>query len=943
MGFDLRTSAKHTHNRGSGNTNNSNATTLDSNKRFSYASTVPSSIDSHDDEGDLPFQPRQKYAPVPRTNTESVDPEPQSRKTFSLKAAGRAFSFGAKSAKNIPQENQDVPPLPSRDRALTASSYASTATPPKLDLGGGSGLGLGDSDFGDIFSKRKSTIMEEPSSSASGSATVNIQAPTPSKRAQGSPYDSGPYNQQYQHRQYQQSSPSSDLHFPPRQQSYSTDNYPQRDAPPRRTGSPYSWKSGASEERLMASPHPQAYFDSPTFRPSPALQPDVDNSIVLDALNASRFLDSEHSPQPPRHIPETSTAARTHGPARPPPSAYRGPEPRRPSPLQESFTRTPQNQSDGFSDVDLTPQARGNVPVDDEPLFDAPRPRKPFFRGNARSATAPQQNSKVMTPAEFEEYKKHKENEPPEEHEDSESSSEPETYEDDDETERQKEAAKQRRRQEAHLAVYRQQMMKVTGEQPSELPPRPTRTTYERASNSAPALGSMSFENKTSPDPGKSSEDEDEEVPLGVLQAHGFPSKGRPPTRLSQSTSSVLGPESTATYPQPGGATRNDATAGGGGNPNLPVFAKHLPQDPYVGASLVNPPNRESLAFNQSAAPTPALQQQAQPPSASSGNLPPGGLVGVIATEERAKAMRRGSPNARGTYDPVPSMQLPHEVQQQQMMQQMMQQQAMQQQHSPNMMNPAISQPHAPNPMSAGEQSQVQVNQQMSQFLQMQMQWMQIMMQNNGNAPPGMQPPQLPQQSFSNPNFLGTDPMARPTSMASANSFGGHNRGVSSTSRGPSPNHMTGMPASSSQSVYGLKAPGAGYTPSIAPSERSTVGQPSRYRPVTPGGNQNRDSRTSSMSQQTVQGLPLRGQRSQSRLRNESGRDAPKPSIKAVEKPKHGRKASQDDEDDDEGWAEMQRQRQERQSRWKQSRGQSTVPGTQESGLEGLFYEGPHT
>ena len=923
---------------------------MDSNKRFSYASTEPSSAGSHEDEGDLPFQPRQKYAPLPRNNTGPPAPEPeqQSRKSFSLKNAGRAFSFGAKSAKNVPKE-EDIPPLPNRDRAMTASSYASTAVPPQLDLGGGTGLGLGaTSEFGDLFGKRKSTIMEEI-------------PPPPSIAVPPAPYVSQENLSRGSPSTSTQHTLPSPAHIPPPSRSpqprgtylnYSNDDFPPRDIPPRKTGSPYSFQTGGSEERLMASPHQRSFMDSPTFKSGPGFSGGTDESIVQDALNASRFLDNEHSPQPPRHIPDNNPLPRVRAPPRqPPPSSYRGPEPPRRSPLQDVTHQTPQERGDGFSDVPLGSQSSIVGGDDDEPLFDAPRVRKIF--ANTRSTTAPAaQTNKVMTPAEFAEYKKHKENAPPEEDEKSDSSSDAGDYEDDDETERQKEAARQRKKQEAHLAVYRQQMMKVTGEQPELPQTQPRRENLQRSSNSAPSLlGVMPFENKggSSPEQGtaKSSEDEDEEIPLGVLQAHGFPNKNRPPVRVSHSSTSISRLDSTQTYPQPGGATRNDPSSGGGGNLNLPVFAKNLPQDPYVGASLVNQPTRESLAMNPHSMHAGSIQQHSPQPPPMAGNLPPGGLVGVIATEERAKALRRGSPNTRGTYDPVPSLQLPHEMQQQQMVQQMMQQQQMQQyQQQPQ---------QTQNQMSAGEQTQLQIANQMTQMMQMQMQWMQMMMQNGGQAPAGMQPPpgmgmqppsgpgtpQLPQQNFGQPNFLNTDPMARPGSMASNVSMGAHQRGMSNISRGPSPQHPSGMPNnmpfSSSQSVHGMQGPGPGYTPSIAPSERSTVGQPSRYRPVTPGATQNRDARTSTMSQNTVQPA-LRGSRSKSRLRNEAATSILKPSIKTVEKPKHN---AQDDDDDDEGWAEMQRQRQARQNKWKQSKPSPTIPGAQEGGLEGLLYEGP--
>jgi hypothetical protein len=97
---------------------------------------------------------------------------PKSQSTFSLKAAGRSLSWGRNHKSSTPpppipkEDPQSGPSLPGSDefllraRAVTASSYASTATPPKLedrDLG----LSLG-GDFGDMFSsfgKRKSTIL----------------------------------------------------------------------------------------------------------------------------------------------------------------------------------------------------------------------------------------------------------------------------------------------------------------------------------------------------------------------------------------------------------------------------------------------------------------------------------------------------------------------------------------------------------------------------------------------------------------------------------------------------------------------------------------------------------------------------------------------------------------------------------------------------------------
>lgn len=82
----------------------------------------------------------------------------------------------------------------------------------------------------------------------------------------------------------------------------------------------------------------------------------------------------------------------------------------------------------------------------------------------------------------------------------------------------------------------------------------------------------------------------------------------------------------------------------------MPVFARNLPVDlPYFGAGIVNAPNREPLAFNRSAGSVYGGGVNNSMPQLP----PPGGLVGVIATEERQRAMRRGSPNVQGHYGPI--------------------------------------------------------------------------------------------------------------------------------------------------------------------------------------------------------------------------------------------------------------------------------------------------
>ncbi|RMD44361.1 hypothetical protein DV735_g858, partial [Chaetothyriales sp. CBS 134920] len=206
--------------------------------------------------------------------------------------------------------------------------------------------------------------------------------------------------------------------------------------------------------------------------------------------------------------------------------------------------------------------------------------------------------NKVMTHAQFERYKKQQEID-----------------------------GRQRKKQEAHLAVYRQQMMKVTGEQ-SELQPRSTSSTLNLPrANSTPELGNRLSNMTTSTKESSGGEDEeDEDVPLGILAAHGFPNKNRPPTQLAHSSSN----------PNLRSLTQVDVSKRG----SLPVFARNLPQDPYYGASIVNAPNREPLSIHANQVPPMALSG-----AATAHPHHPAGLVGVIAGEEKARAMRRGSPN----------------------------------------------------------------------------------------------------------------------------------------------------------------------------------------------------------------------------------------------------------------------------------------------------------
>jgi hypothetical protein len=521
--------------------------------------------------------------------------------------------------------------------------------------------------------------------------------------------------------------------------------------------------------------------------------------------------------------------------------------------------------------VETTPRAKKVEPqAQDEDLFDtsmyasasaAQRFQEKPSSPPIRPGSTPRAQSKVMTPQQFERYKQDQDRlkmlggqTKPEE----ESDEEEINYDDeDDETEKNRQLAKQRRQQEAHMAVYRQQMMKVTGESASAAPPvRASVFPSHSSPNLASTLGKPADD-----------EEEDEEIPLGILQAHGFPNKNRPPMRNSGSNPNLRG---TA-----------QSTAGGVVDPRLPVFARKLPEDPYFGAGIVNHAPRESMAFNTSGGSV---------HGGSSRGLPPGGLVGVIASEERSRAARRGSPNTQGEYSPVPpmggfnGMGMPPGAAGSMM----------------NGMSPGI--PMGPGmglmgqmpmmPMlTPGDQAQIQMNQQMQQFMQMQMQFMQMM------TTPGGQQPGSPQMGPMNGHMSQQSPAGPGPNSPQVRVGSSHQQ----PQRAMTMMDVNAAPwmQQSRGSLYApsMHAQGMGYAPSIAPSERSNIGLPGRYRPVSHVMMDNK-SRTSTMSG------ALGGWNSENK--------APGATIRAV---KANGNAS--DEDDEEGWGQMAKKREQKKSKWR--------------------------
>ena len=587
-----------------------------------------------------------------------------------------------------------------------------------------------------------------------------------------------------------------------------------------------------------------------------------------------------------------------------------------------SVSRKPISKRQGpGSRVDGSSQSNQTTPKPQKPdlsLNDDTLLSDSSFREMAKSAerfqsgrASPPKPSKVMTPAQFELYRKQQEMSRSRSNGSKNDDSDSDQYSDDDE-ERQKQLVKQRRKQEAHLSVYRQQMMKVTGEQPSKLDLRPGLETHSTSTpNLAARKSTLSLRADKPAANGKSSDDEDEDIPLGILAAHGFPSKDRRPTELGRPASNIQ--YTSESYPPPPASVAG-SVAGGGPRGPLPPFARNLPKDPYYGASLVNPTNRESLAFGSG---TGSVYGGSQAPSTH-----PGGLVGVIASEERARAMRRGSPNAQGGYGlPGTGLPLPPSM------------------SPPGMISPGM--------LSPGDQAQIQMSQQMNQMMQLQMQWMQQMQQmvamqglQPGQVPPQMPP--MPQMPMMQPGFLSPPggglqipqiQTQRPMSMAGQPPQFGQaspqqQRAMSMLNPDMSSqwNQGPGGRVSVAPSIMmsGALGSGAGYTPSIAPSERSNIGQPSRYRPVSiaPADEAPRNkSRASTMSGATaLKSWDFNGNR------KSGGLEVPKQSLRAVKK--------ESDDDDDEGWEEMKRKREEKKMLKGKKSGDKLGP------LGDMFYSG---
>jgi hypothetical protein len=200
--------------------------------------------------------------------------------------------------------------------------------------------------------------------------------------------------------------------------------------------------------------------------------------------------------------------------------------------------------------------------------------------------------------------------------------------------------------------------------------------------------------------------------------------------------------------------------------------------------------------------------------------------------------------------------------------------------------------------LTPGDQAQLQMTQQMQQFMQMQMQFMQMMAGQGQDPAMGRPMSHMPglsvgtAQDMNRHSFLGG-----PSGM-------GNGMGGLEPSRGEAFNRTMSMVQPSNASwmqqvpnpgfAPSIRLQGNGYAPSIAPSERSNIGLPGRYRPVSSIQPLDTSARTKTMS-----GAIPNFSKSPSQM-----------NVTPVS-------SKDDDEDDEEGWEAMKAKRDQKKSLWR--------------------------
>lgn len=689
-----------------------------------------------------------------------------------------------------------------RDRALTTSSYASTAMPPKLDQD----LSFGEDDsFDDIFSglnrkdspdmsrhpeptgrsllAEKRTFQPEPIKVL---PQLTVEAPLRSWDSRGSADNL-------------MDSPRSDNDSPP-------------PLPP-----PHKYQQYAPVSMAPDSPDLQssATFHDPNGHAArqPFMQKDQYPPSSPEQQPASISTSSANSFETPLSSRSASTNATPRAPLPPSAIAYNDDD-------EENMFAPP------------PPKPQTKAPP-------APRQTPPVPKNAPRPATG----SRVMSQAEFREYQKKRAAAPPPEDSDSE-----EDYEDEEDAIRKREEEEVLRRKNQQMTFAREAMRRST-----TAPGDPNRP--ESIVDGAFASSSMGFPSETSL---KADEWEDEDVPLGILAQHGFPSTSR--NRVPSQPANAM-PSYFPDRPASAGAL------GGNRASTLPAFARNLPMDPhssFVGGGLVHHANRESLGFNNFPRGPQSIAGDAMGGGYSQGpmGVPPPlmyqdaglaapSLVDQIQMRDMTKKKYLGGASSKKPEGGPFTGMLGNQMNTQGQPANPMRMSQMPMMNGMNGMNPmmggAMGSP-GQMPMMGMGMGQMGYMPQQQEFMQMQQQYQQMQqvmaMQFQQMQMQQMQQQQDPRMSMAMPNMFnnsmmgqGQNMMGQGQNMMGNNSFlnvPGMQNGMQPPPNRPMSFVATNGPPQRPYSTFGMgMGPGPGYTPSIAPSERSNIGLSARYRPVT--------------------------------------------------------------------------------------------------------------
>lgn len=679
-----------------------------------------------------------------------------------------------------------------RARALTTSSYASTAIAPKLETD----LSFGESGFDDLFTGLDKKDSPEPPSEPIGQPGRSL----------------------LQGRRTFQSEP------------IKVDKKLEVEAPLK------SWDSRSSGDNLIS---PSADETSP-----PPVPPHKFSHYLPVASHSPDLPESKYEDEDAKLVRQSVQSRKSL----------------RESSLEQNLSNTPSSSipslstqlpSSAVSNIS-TPKATSRTAAtpstlheEEENLFESPSAKRssapkvtlPTLKENVPPVPAipGQQTRRVMTAAEFQAHQKQQMTQPADD------SSDEEDYEDEDDAIRKREEEQKMIRQRQQMQIAREHMRRSTA--PTEM---------KNGANVGPLSNGFPSETSLQAD-----EWSDEDVPLAVLAQHGFPSKGKPPTQPSNAMPSYFR-SSTPTLPDRPASTGAMGTRGAPGY--RPPFARNLPEDPYAfgGNGLVQQPVRESMGFNRAASvynePINPVPLDVQPQFTS--------LVDQIQMRDNARQKYMGGASSKkpggvagGPFTGALTGQLnaqqnayPNRMNQMPQMPQMPQM-GMNGMNGMPMMNmmggpmPMMGMNQMPYPMYPGQ------NELMMQQMYQQMLAFQAQNAMFGQPQPGHDPRMSmasQNQGLQNPSFLnvgaGMPNQQRPMSIMSVNPQNRPYSTLAPSGMGtPGSFHQPPMPPMTN-----------GYSPSIAPSERSNIGLSARYRPVVTG-NGMQDSHSTVGSSMTLQ------------------------------------------------------------------------------------------